>query len=379
MRLNLLHTIMASAMLLLAAGCVHEWPDETTPADVDVSLHFDTEFLPFRDVEYTKKGKADPSEFNIRYKIAAYRALNTGGYDTAPMREFAFSKTDVSEPDHSVRIDLPEGEYMLRAWTDYVDDGRLDDKYYITSDFSAIKVAEPYEGDTDFKDAFVGEAPVEAVRVGGGATKSGATIEMSRPLAKFQFVAEDLYDLVTKAMESHLGKNEYQDYIEGRRPSGGGSVVPSAADYECSIGVSDKLDGGTKAPWDPTKAPGFDPEAYKVVFYYTSFLPVEYNVLTRKPTDAKTGMKFSSTLRPLNEDEALIGFDYVLVNSTESSVGVQVALYDPSGKMLSLSNTVTVPIVRGKVTTVRGRFLTLATGSGIGVDPGFDGEYDLIF
>ena len=155
------------------------------------------------------------------------------------MREFAFSKTDVSEPDHSVRIDLPEGEYMLRAWTDYVDDGRLDDKYYITSDFSAIKVAEPYEGDTDFKDAFVGEAPVEAVRVGGGATKSGATIEMSRPLAKFQFVAEDLYDLVTKAMESHLGKNEYQDYIEGRRPAGGGSVVPSAADYECSIGVSD--------------------------------------------------------------------------------------------------------------------------------------------
>lgn len=100
-------------------------------------------------------------------------------------------------------------------------------------------------------------------------------------------------------------------------------------------------------------------------------------MLTRKPTDAKTGMKFSSTLRPLNEDEALIGFDYVLVNGTESSVGVQVALYDPSGKMLSLSNPVTVPIVRGKVTTVRGRFLTLATGSGIGVDPGFDGEYNI--
>lgn len=375
MRLNLVHTLLAAALLALS-GCVHEWPDEATPAEVDVNLHFDTEFLPFRDVEYTKKGKADPSEFNIRYRINAYRSLKTGGYDGTPVREFTFSKVDVGEPDHSVRIDLPEGEYMLRAWTDYVDDGSLDDKYYLTSDFSSIKVAEPYEGDTDFKDAFVGAAPVSAVRVGGSAPKSSATVEMSRPLAKFQFVAEDLYDLVTKAMENYLGKNEYQAYLEGRR---GASAAPSSTDYKCDVGVTDRLDGGTKSPWDLTKAPGFKPEDYKVVFYYTSFLPVEYNVLTQKPTDAKTGMKFTSSLKPLNEDEALIGFDYVLVNGTESSVSVQVALYDPEGKMLSLSNPVTVPIVRGKVTTVRGRFLTLATGSGIGVNPGFEGEYNLIF
>ena len=114
-----------------------------------------------------------------------------------------------------------------------------------------------------------------------------------------------------------------------------------------------------------------------MVFYYTSFLPTMYNVLTQKPIDAKTGMTFTSTLSPLNEEEALIGFDYVLVNGTESSVSVQVGLYDSEGTMLSLSNPVTVPIVRGKVTTVRGKFLTLATGSGIGVSPGFDGEYNI--
>lgn len=370
--------ILIAAAALLSASCVHEWPDETTPADVDVSLVFNTEFLPFRDVEYTKKGKADPSEFNIRYQIRAYRALKTGGYDSEPMREFAFSKTDVSEPDCKLRIELPEGEYMLRAWADYVDDGSMDDKYYSTEDFRSITVAEPYEGDTDFKDAFVGAAPVASVRVGGNAPKVSTTIEMERPLAKFQFVAEDLYDLVTKAMENYLSKNEYQAYLEGRRPQGGSVETPSSAEYDFRVGATDALDSGTKAPWDPTKAPGFNPEDYKIVFYYTSFLPTEYNVLTQKPVDAKMGMSFTSVLRPLNEDEALIGFDYVLVNGTESSVGVQVALYDPDGKMLSLSNPVTVPIVRGKVTTVRGRFLTLATGSGIGVDPGFSGEYNVI-
>lgn len=374
--------LMSVALLLcgMVSSCVHEWPDELTPADVDVNLEFNTEFLPFKDVEYTKKTKSDPSEYNIRYKIGAYRALKSGGYDVVPLREYTFTKLEVSEPDYRVRIALPEGEYMLRAWTDYVLDGTQDDLYYLTDDFSAVQVREPYEGDTDFKDAFVGESPVNSVRVGTEAPKVSATIEMERPLAKFQFVAEDLYDLVTKTMEKNMSASEYADYKNSRRPldgEGTGAARPSSADYDFSVGLTDALDGGTKAPWDPTKAPGFDPDSYKVVFYYTSFLPTMYNVLTQKPIDAKTGMTFTSTLSPLNEEEALIGFDYVLVNGTESSVSVQVGLYDPEGTMLSLSNPVTVPIVRGKVTTVRGKFLTLATGSGIGVSPGFDGEYNI--
>ena len=155
--------LMSVALLLcgMVSSCVHEWPDELTPADVDVNLEFNTEFLPFKDVEYTKKTKSDPSEYNIRYKIGAYRALKSGGYDVVPLREYTFTKLEVSEPDYRVRIALPEGEYMLRAWTDYVLDGTQDDLYYLTDDFSAVQVREPYEGDTDFKDAFVGESPVK--------------------------------------------------------------------------------------------------------------------------------------------------------------------------------------------------------------------------
>ena len=90
-------------------------------------------------------------------------------------------------------------------------------------------------------------------------------------------------------------------------------------------------------------------------------------------------MQFISCLQPLNEEEALVGFDYVIVNGIESSVSIHVALYAPDGDMISLSNAVTVPVMRGKVTTVRGKFLTLSTGGGIGIDPGFDGEFNLIF
>ena len=384
MRRSLLDILRNAALLLTAVfalgGCmVHEWPDESIPAVLEVEMVFDTEFLPLRDVEYTKKTKADPEDFNIRYQIRAYRALKNGGYDVVPQAEYVFVKSDVSSPDHKVILAIPEGNYMLRVWADYVDAGRVDDKYYLTDDFRSIMVAEPYEGDTDFRDAFEGSSEVSVVRVGSMAEKVHVTVDMQRPLAKFQFVANDFYDLVTKAMEKYLNSKEYAAFLQTRRTS---QPTPSTTDADCHFDVSttDYLpDDDTKAPWDPTKAPGFNPEDYKIVFYYNSYLPTEYNLLTGKPTDAKMGMQFSSTLLPLNEDEALIGFDYVIVNGVESSVTLQVALYAPDGEMMSLSNPVVVPVVRGKVTTVRGKFLTLATGGGIGIDPGFDGEFNLVF
>ena len=384
MRRSLLDILRNAALLLTAVfalgGCmVHEWPDESIPAVLEVEMVFDTEFLPLRDVEYTKKTKADPEDFNIRYQIRAYRALKNGGYDVVPQAEYVFVKSDVSSPDHKVILAIPEGNYMLRVWADYVDAGRVDDKYYLTDDFRSIMVAEPYEGDTDFRDAFEGSSEVSVVRVGSMAEKVHVTVDMQRPLAKFQFVANDFYDLVTKAMEKYLNSKEYAAFLQTRRTS---QPTPSTTDADCHFDVSttDYLpDDDTKAPWDPTKAPGFNPEDYKIVFYYNSYLPTEYNLLTGKPTDAKMGMMFSSTLLPLNEDEALIGFDYVIVNGVESSVTLQVALYAPDGEMMSLSNPVVVPVVRGKVTTVRGKFLTLATGGGIGIDPGFDGEFNLVF
>lgn len=371
--------VMAALFCLTLDGCmVHEWPDEGIPASVEVELVFDTEFLPLRDVEYTRKTKNSPSDFNIRYQIRAYRALKNGGYDDKPQAEFIFTKEDVSSPDHMVTIDLPDGSYMLRVWADYVDDGEIRDKYYDTGDFSSIKVVEPYEGDTDFRDAFEGSSEVSVKRLGADAEKTRVRVNMDRPLAKFQIVATDFYDLVTKAMEDYLSSKEYEEFLQTRHRG----TPPQSSDSECRFDVSssDRLpEDSSKAAWDPTKAPGFDPEDYRIVIYYTSYLPTEYNMLTGKPIDAKTGMEFISCMQPLNEEEALIGFDYVIVNGIESSVNIQAALFAPDGDMISLSNAVTVPVMRGKVTTVRGKFLTLTTGGGIGIDPGFDGDFNLIF
>ena len=92
------------------------------------------------------------------------------------------------------------------------------------------------------------------------------------------------------------------------------------------------------------------------------------------------GQTFDSKITLLGGDEAELGFDYVFVNGTSSSVWIRLHAYDKDGTHItSIPNYVEVPITRSKLTTVRGAFLTASAGGGVGIDPDFDGEdYDYI-
>lgn len=76
------------------------------------------------------------------------------------------------------------------------------------------------------------------------------------------------------------------------------------------------------------------------------------------------------------KDNAELGFDYVFVNGHESSVTVSVEIYDRDGTLLSRSQPISVPLVRNKVTIVRGKFLTVKAEGGVSIDADFDGEYN---
>ena len=80
----------------------------------------------------------------------------------------------------------------------------------------------------------------------------------------------------------------------------------------------------------------------------------------------------------LDEHNARLGFDYVMVNGRESSVMVAVGLFDEEGVRLSMTNPIEVPLKRSMLTTVKGSFLMQDTGGGVAIDPAFDGEYNII-
>jgi hypothetical protein len=104
-----------------------------------------------------------------------------------------------------------------------------------------------------------------------------------------------------------------------------------------------------------------------------------FNVFTDKPVDASTGVIYESSITKLNENEASLGFDHVFVNGVESSVTLQIGIFDKEGTRLNMSEPIEVPIKRNQHTIMRGMFLMSETFSGVSIDPRFDGDYNLTF
>lgn len=341
--------LAACALLCITSCAVHEWP-EPSPADVIVNLDFDTQLPQYKVLnEEGTRASRDGRDYDIRYAIAAYRLLQDGSYAEEPFLLKVFSKDEIDELNATFRFSIDEGSYRFYVWTDFVLAGTQSDYFYNTTNFRRISLQGTHEGNNDFRDAFSGSADLKVIRRGSKETPSTVTVQMRRPLAKFEFITTDLQEFITKTIEAMIRKEE--------------------ADAAAKAGET-KSDGDTKTPV-------VDLEKYTVVFFYSGYMPNAYNMMEGKPCDSATGVKFSSAISAIDNHDARLGFDYVFVNGEESSVMVTVALYDEEGTQLSISRQIEVPIKRSMLTTVRGSFLMQNTGGGVAIDPGFEDEFNI--
>lgn len=372
--------LTACALLCITSCAVHEWP-EPSPADVIVNLDFDTQLPQYKVLnEEGTRASHDGRDYDIRYTIAAYRLLQDGSYAEEPYLLKVFSKDEIEELNASFRFSIDEGSYRFYVWTDFVLAGTQSDYFYNTTSFRRISLRGTHEGNNDFRDAFSGSADLKVIRRGSKETPSTVTVQMRRPLAKFEFITTDLQEFITKTIEAMIRKEEAEAAAKaGVTKSEGGDtpedIIPTESDTKTDGDT--KSDDDTKSDGD-TKTPVVDLEKYKVVFFYSGYMPNAYNMMEGKPCDSATGVKFSSAISAIDSHDARLGFDYVFVNGKESSVMVTVGLYDEEGTQLSMSNQIEVPIKRSMLTTVRGSFLMQNTGGGVAIEPGFDGEYNIV-
>ena len=364
--------LAACALLCITSCAVHEWP-EPTPADVIVNLDFDTQMPQYKVLnEEGTRASHDGRDYDIRYTIAAYRLLQDGSYAEEPFLLKVFSKDEIEELNATFRFSIDEGSYRFYVWTDFVLAGTRSDYFYNTTSFRRISLRGAHEGNNDFRDAFSGSADLKVIRRGSKETPSTVTVQMRRPLAKFEFITTDLQEFITKTIEAMIRKEEAEAAAKaGETKSEGGDNPEDITPIESDT----KTDGDTKT--GDTKTPVVDLEKYTVVFFYSGYMPNAYNMMEGKPCDSATGVKFSSAISAIDNHDARLGFDYVFVNGEESSVMVTVALYDEEGTQLSISRQIEVPIKRSMLTTVRGSFLMQNTGGGVAIDPGFEDEFNI--
>ena len=329
--------MLATALFIIGAAsssCVHQFPEEDEIGTVHLTVLQDREWLPDTVVTLTR---ADNQDVRIRYDFKVYPKGNT----TYCIKEFSLLKDDLTRQDYTTSLELMPGEYDLYCWSDYAyDDGKP--IYYDDENFANITYIKPYEGDSDLRDAFRGMTSFSITESGYYELKPvEATITLSRPLARYKFIATDLAEFIDKEITRGKLSNSPDDVMLGDGPR--------------YAKLSD----------------------YRVKVIYPMYMPAVFNNFRNNPVDSWTGVDFYCSMQQLSGTEAQLAMDYVMVNGLQSSVQVMLEVYDPDGTLLARTNTMTIPTKRDRTTLIYSKFLTTIRNDGVGINPDFEGEYNI--
>lgn len=358
--------LLPALPILLGSCCIHQEPkppvEEPPTPDTrlfKLDINFSKDMPLFGEYVYdagnvARSRSRGPEEallpHDARYTINAYSISRGDEVVRQPDASIVFTKPTSNDLDTIVEIDVPNGDYRLITFVDFVDAGKNTDKYYDTSDFEEIILSDRnrHSGSNPWRETFVGYAETSVTsRADDGTTSrspvSEALINMERPMAKYQFISTDLRRFIEQSARSRTEK----------------------ADAQAADGKSG----------EPSRAPALSD--YRVKMLYTRYMPCSFNMFTNRPADSWTGVIYDSTIRAINDDEAEVAFDYVFVNGHDTGVTVAMEVYDTDDTLLARIPAFEVPLKRSMLTVVRGEFLTTKTGGAIGISPDFNGEFNI--
>lgn len=316
----ILYKVWALSLLPAAAfwvtGCdVHELPDEPEPTDnhVAVTLHLNFDTDMPLYREVIGTRIGRSAEEYDTRYLVNVYPNDSRAESRVPGESLVFTQPGTGNPDYEATLQLKPGAYKFIVWSDRVTAGTTADLHYQTADFQEIAL-----------DGHNGR---------------------------------------------HAGSDESRDAFRGICEE----TIPEAAEHHIHVAMARPTARFEFVTTDWTD----DFAGCRVRFLYTGYMPCSFNMFTDRPADSRTGVWFDSTIEPTSGTEAVLGFDYVFVNGSEASVAVAIEIYSAKGERIAASDVIDVPLVRGRLTVVRGEFLTAQGTGGIGIRPDFDGDYNI--
>ena len=137
------HILVCATLCFSLLSCnVHQWPEAPIPeVDVNLTLTFDTDMPLLAIIDRMNTyASTDPEDYDVRYRINAYRISDNGSVSTKPTKEWIFSRPEIAVLDYSTPVTIAPGNYRLYAWADYVDNNSVEDKFYSTDEFTGISI-----------------------------------------------------------------------------------------------------------------------------------------------------------------------------------------------------------------------------------------------
>ena len=333
--------------MLLTSCDVHQWPETPELVKCHLRLNYQTQMTEWEHLydgsNVIEQGIGNTYDNRreygkIRYIIRTYPVSEKMRTASDYTQQFEFTRDINKGYDHQVTLDILPGNYNIMVWSDLVQK-EGNDHFHDAGNFAEIRLQGEHRGNNDYRDAFRGTGSIALEASIKEQKTDTLEITMQRPLAKFEFITNDLKEFLDKEIE----------YL--------------------------KQEATTRGENAPTRV---DTDKYKVVFHYSGYMPNAYNMNTDKPVDSATGVMFESKLGILNDNEASLGFDYVFVNGKEAGVSIQIGLYDGENRQIALSDPIDVSLRRSHHTILRGSFLMQQATGGIVINPEFDGNHNIV-
>jgi len=343
------YSIFVFLSSLVMAGCdVHELPElDMKNVPFRLRLKYDTDMViwnhVYDDNNVSEAGFGETysnvqTKGQMRYIIRAYPISEKQRTSQNYIKEFVFTRNVADGYDCDYTIGLPAGDYSIMVWSDLVSNGD-DTPFYNAGNFEGILLQEKHIGNTDYRDAYRGRNTISLSPDIYEHIKNTLKIEMKRPLAKYEFITTDLEEFIEKEIA------------------------------RIAVARGEKTDQS-----DNSSSRVIDVSDYSVVFYYTGFMHNEFDMYEDRPSDVNTNVSFESKITKISDNEASLGFDYIFVNGSKTSVMVQIAIFNKEGERLSLTEEIGVPLYRNHHTKLRGSFLMQNAQGGVHINPEFEGD-----
>ncbi len=319
--------------VLLTVSCVHEYPEDyggIDPTEIDTKITLRTE----QKFTHTSIASSRAEEsFDFMYFIVE---LHEDEYGATPLfrREIGVQKF----LDGSTAIELHEklhaGHYKCVAYAMAANSTDGTGRIFQTSDLSNIGYSGSYPGNTDAKECYETRFDID-LSPSEWYASTEVTNLLNTPMGSVEVISTDVNEFI----QNEISRNE-----------------------------------ANAAPGDDTRVDLWQWDDYYVVWKYDQYYPVRYNLYTGLPNQALREVSFRATIVPQSDTEASLGFDYIFVNGQTSQVSLTLEVYDKNNTRLNVYSGIKVPIERGRTTVIRGEYLTNRQESGVGIDPGFDGD-----
>lgn len=318
-----------SLLAFIWQGCIHTYPDEEgmDPTSVAVNLEISFNLNWEQVISYHPETKSAPppeDDLNTKKEVIHRFIVEISSEGEKTLRhEHYLSQEEFDRGNLTLRVPtmLKPTVYHVTAWCD-IANGNDSTGYFNVNSLSAISPVSTGSDLHQVDDCGTGTALLDLTSFRN--SLSGMLVlplQMTSPVACFRLMAMDVEEFVRYA--------------------------------------------------DPAIQAG---ETYSLALSYESSRPNAFNALTGLPINFMSNMELSIPLPTLYSQQAVICSDWLFLGERQETISVCLTLFNSARIAVSRIRNIHIPLQRGKITTVRGDFLTNFQSNVINIDNIWDGE-----